>query len=70
MELIKILSVIPFWLIGFLVFFYVAKGKRFPMDESNRINHIRLIWWSITKPEYFTDTFEWLKKDEGDNFNI
>lgn len=37
------------------------------MDTSNRINHIRLLWFAITRPELFVDTFEWLKRDEWDN---
>ena len=53
--------------VGVMVIFFVSRAKREPMDTSNRINHIRLIWWAITKPEMFVKTFEWLAHDEGDN---
>lgn len=39
------------------------------MDTSNRIAHLRLVWFAISRPELFTDTFEWLKQDEFNNVN-
>jgi hypothetical protein len=45
----------------------IFKAKRLPMDTSNRINHVRLVWFSVTRPELFVDSFEWLKHDELDN---
>lgn len=45
----------------------IFKAKRLPMDTSNRINHVRLVWFSVTRPELFTNSFEWLKRDELDN---
>ena len=53
--------------IGAMPVFFVSRAKREPMDSSNRINHIRLIWWVITKPEMFVEQFPWLAFDEGDN---
>lgn len=53
--------------LGFLVLIHIAKPKKLPMDESNRINHIRLIWFALTRPEIFVDKFEWLKNDELKN---
>jgi hypothetical protein len=38
-----------------------------PADTSNRIAHLRLVWFSITRPELFTQSFEWLTRDELDN---
>lgn len=54
-------------LLGLLVLFHIAKPKKSPADSSNRINHIRLIWFAITRPELFTNTFPWLKNDELEN---
>lgn len=45
----------------------IFKAKRLPMDTSNRINHVRLVWFSVTRPELFVDSFEWLKRDELNN---
>ena len=53
--------------LGFLVLAHIAKPKKLPMDESNRINHIRLIWFALTRPEIFADKFEWLENDELKN---
>lgn len=38
-----------------------------PADTSNRIAHLRLVWWAITRPEEFVDQFPWLTKDEKQN---
>ena len=67
--LINLLSFsgIAILLVGLLVVFHVMKGKKLPMDESNRINHARLVWWAVTKPEKFVKWFLWLENDEGDN---
>lgn len=58
---------LPIALIGLFLFIQIAKGKKLPMDESNRINHIRLVWFALTRPQLFVNTFEWLKHDELDN---
>jgi hypothetical protein len=58
---------LPFALLGLLLFVQIAKPKKSPMDESNRINHMRLVWFALTRPELFVSTFEWLKHDEFDN---
>ena len=42
--------------------------KKKPADTSNRIAHLRLVWFSINEPERFVHLFEWLTKDEGENF--
>ena len=52
---------------GLFVIISIFKAKRLPMDESNRINHIRLVWFAVTRPELFADSFQWLKHDELDN---
>jgi hypothetical protein len=54
-------------LIGFVTLLQFARNKLPPADESNRINHVRLWWFVITRPELFVNTFPWLKSDEYDN---
>lgn len=56
-------------LFGLFIIISLFKAKRLPMDQSNRINHIRLLWFVITRPELFVDSFSWLKRDELDNMN-
>ena len=56
-------------LIGLIVMIAVARGQKLPADESNRINHIRLIWFALTRPRLFVGVFPWLKNDELENFN-
>jgi hypothetical protein len=62
-----ILFMLPFALIGLLLFVKVIiLPKRKPMDESNRIGHLRLVWFAINKPEDFVESHPWLKYDEGE----
>jgi len=57
-----------FTLLGMFVFFKVfIAPKVAPMDTSNRINHLRLLWFVLARPELFVDTFPWLKNDELKN---
>jgi len=53
--------------IGLLTLVQFARTKSLPMDTSNRINHIRLWWFVLTRPELFVNNFPWLKNDELDN---
>lgn len=62
-----IIAMLPMWLLGTFIFIQLARSKKSPMDKSNRINHIRLFWFALTRPELFTEEFEWLKNDEFDN---
>ena len=57
----------PLTLVGLLFAFHLAKSKKWPMDASNRINHIRLVWFALTRPDLFVDVFPWLRNDELDN---
>lgn len=61
------LALSPFSLLGLFVAFHLLRNKRAPMDESNRINHIRLLWFVLTRPQMFAGTFPWLKNDELEN---
>jgi hypothetical protein len=62
-----ILAGIAGTLVGLITFVHLFKGLRAPADESNRINHIRLWWFSLTRPELFAGTFPWMLNDEYDN---
>lgn len=53
--------------IGIITLLHFARPQDAPADSSNRINHIRLWWFALTRPELFTETFPWMKKDELDN---
>lgn len=57
----------PIALIGLFLCVQIMRGKKLPMDESNRINHIRLVWFALSRPELFVHTFAWLRNDELDN---
>jgi len=57
----------PFALLGLFISIKLVTKKKAPMDTSNRINHIRLVWFAMTRPELFVDSFTWLKHDELDN---
>jgi hypothetical protein len=61
---LAILSLAAF---GLYIIICIFKAKQLPMDTSNRINHIRLVWFSLTRPHLFVNSFEWLKRDELDN---
>lgn len=38
-----------------------------PADRTNRINHIRIVFFAIQHPEKFVSVCRWLKNDEADN---
>lgn len=61
---LAILSLAAF---GLYIIICIFKAKQLPMDTSNRINHIRLVWFSLTRPHLFVDSFPWLRHDELDN---
>jgi len=53
---------------GFLVIFHVfIRKKNEPADKSNRVNHLRLVWFALTREELFVPLFPWLKNDEYEN---
>ena len=56
-------------LVGLLTVIQIfVRSKKPPADSSNRIGHLRLWWFALTRPGLFVDTFPWLKNDELDNF--
>jgi hypothetical protein len=57
-------------LIGLLIIYHVMiRGKRWPADKSNVINHIRLVWFALTREDKFVGLFPWLKNDEWENMH-
>ena len=55
-------------IVGLLVIYHVfIRGKQSPADKSNRINHLRLVWFALTREDEFVGLFPWLKNDEWDN---
>ena len=56
-----------FTLLGLLIAVLVfIKPMKFPADQSNRIAHLRLVWFALTRPERFVELEPWLKMDELD----
>ena len=54
----------------FGAFFFIkiiVLPNKAPADVTNRINHIRLVWFAVQSPELFVDLFPWLKNDEYEN---
>lgn len=65
-----------FTLFGLFVFVQtLVLPKKQPMDKSNRINHLRLVWFALRSPHKFVSlrtkdgemAFPWLLRDEGEN---
>lgn len=57
-----------FALFGLFVFVKtLVTPMKAPADTSNRIAHLRLVWFAITRPELFVDFFPDLTRDEKDN---
>ncbi|MGJ8619628.1 MAG: hypothetical protein ACSHWN_04795 [Methylophilaceae bacterium] len=65
---IAILCLMIFALFGLFVFVKtLVTPMKAPADTSNRIAHLRLVWFAITRPELFVDFFPDLTRDEKDN---
>lgn len=54
----------------------LLKPKKAPMDSSNRFNHLRLVFFALTRPQKFVglidkksgkEAFPWLRGDEWEN---
>lgn len=55
-------------ILGLLVIYHVfGREKRGPADRSNRINHLRLVWFALTREDRFVGVFPWLRHDEWNN---
>ena len=66
--LIFIAGIVP-WCLGMFTFYHLLRPQNPPADTSNRINAIRLWWFSLTREELFIELFPWLKNDEKENIN-
>lgn len=53
--------------IGLFTMIHLLRPKKPPADTSNRINHVRLWWFALTREDKFADDFSWLTRDEWDN---
>jgi len=73
MSILLIIAMTPLWLIGLIVFFYIARPIKKQiqsdtgLDTSNRISRIKLLWFCLLRPWLFVEMFPWLKNDESDN---
>jgi len=67
--ILLVIAMLPMWVLGTFVFIQLLRPLKSPADTSNRINRIRLVWFSLTRPELFVSVFAWLKNDELDNIN-
>ena len=69
--LINLLFMLPFALIGLFVLMKVLfMPMQKPADTSNRIAHLRLVWFAINRPQNFVELYPWLMQDEQDNTKI
>ena len=66
--ILKLFVLLPAAL-GLFVLWHIFRPQQKPVDESNRINKIRLVWFALTREELFVDKFPWLLNDELKNVN-
>lgn len=67
--LVTVLAVcgVFFTLLGlFVVVKTLVLPMREPADTSNRLGHLRLVWFALNSPERFVNCEPWLTRDEGD----
>ena len=61
---------VPFTITGYYVVYNVLiRKQKKPANESNRLNHARLVWFALTREDKFVELFPWLKNDEWENIN-
>ena len=61
-----LLGLIPFTLIGLLFFVQVfVRPKKPPMDKSNRLNHLTLVWFALKQPEEFVGLYYMTRVGDG-----
>lgn len=53
--------------VGLFTLVHLLRPKKKPADTSNRINHIRLWWFALTREDKFVGQFPWLTRDEWEN---
>ena len=67
--IVGLLAILFLAFIGLFTIIHLLRPKKPPADTSNRINHLRLWWFALTREDKFTDDFSWMTKDEWDNVN-
>lgn len=67
-EILSALLMFPA-LIGLFTLYHLLRSGKPPADVSNRINHIRLWWFALTREDRFVGQFPWLRNDEWENFH-
>jgi len=58
-----------FTALGVVMIYNIMRPQKSPVDTSNRINKVRLIWFAMTREDKFVHIFPWLRNDEWENFN-
>lgn len=53
--------------VGLFTMYHIFRSNKPPADRSNRIAHIRLWWFALTREDLFVELFPWLKNDELEN---
>ena len=67
-NLLLLIFMLPFSLVGLFVLVKVLfMPMQKPADTSNRIAHLRLVWWAINRPQNFVSLYPWLMRDEQEN---
>lgn len=54
-------------LVGLFTMYHLFRANKSPADASNRIAHIRLWWFALTREDKFVGLFPWLARDEWEN---
>jgi hypothetical protein len=68
--LVLIVAMLPIWALGLYLFIKVLILPNVPpADVTNRINHIRIVFYAIQHPEKFISICPWVGKDEAENVN-
>lgn len=68
MMILLLIAMLPMWLLGAYLFTKVLLMPNAPpADRTNRINHIRVVFFAIQHPEKFIALYPWLARDEAEN---
>lgn len=63
-----VIAMLPMWLLGLYIFVKVLiLPNSPPADRTNRINHIRVVFFALQHPEKFIKMYPWLAMDEMEN---
>jgi len=62
-----IVFMLPFALVGLVVFYWVFMPSKKPADESNRINRLTALWITLKHPEIYAHAYKFFTQDVMDN---